>query len=156
MQLPTAPSKIGDHLSLKNTYLAEFPPELDVRSHFQAVTDSLRASKQIGSSEIRIRNVIRSSLFNGVSFSTTSNDSIEAAIILQSAIDVHPVYSIPAPRIIKSSFASDKAVDGNTYSVNAFDLTGVSSVHKQFNNYGAGVRVSSLHSRLRWLVFRCR
>jgi hypothetical protein len=141
VKIPVAPERIGDLVLLKNTYMVEFPADVDVRNHFRMITESLKASNQIHNSEIKIRSVIRSSLFNGASFSVTTNHSIEASKVLEGAINIHPVYLVPAPRVFESSFSSDKSIDVDSYLINAFELTGVDQVHKQFNNFGTGVRV---------------
>ena len=121
--------------------MIEFPPEINVKNHFRAIGDSLKASNQIEESKIQIRSVIDSSLFNGASFSVTTNDSIEMSKLMEDAIDIYPVYLIPAPRIFKSPFSSDKSIDIEPYLINAFDLTGVDQIHKKLNNFGTGVRV---------------
>jgi hypothetical protein len=146
MKIPSVPQRLGDAILLKNTYMVEFPPDVDVRNHFRKITNTLKASNQNYESEIKIRSVIRSSLFNGASFSVTTDNSIEASKVLEGAIDIRPVYLVPAPRTFKSSFSSDKSIDTDSYLINAFDLTGVAQVHKQFQNFGKGVRVGNIQS----------
>ena len=141
MKLPVAPHRVGNDILLKNTYMVEFPADVDVKAHFGRVTASLKASNQIVESEIVLRTVITSSLFNGASFAVTTDNSIEAAQLIENAISIHPVYLIPAPRTFKSSFSSDRSIDADPYLINAFDLTGVGQVHKDFQNFGKGVRV---------------
>ncbi|CAF1289121.1 unnamed protein product [Adineta steineri] len=142
MKLPVASSRVGDNILLKNTYIVEFPADVDVKNHFVRVTTSLKASNQIVESEIVLRHVISSSIFNGASFSTTTNDSIEAAQLIENAINIHPVYLVPGPRLLKSTFSSDRSINTAQYLINAFDLTGVNQVHSQFQNTGKGVRVA--------------
>ena len=139
--MPLALERVDDRILLKNTYMVEYSPDVDVRKHFRTITASLKASKQIVDSEIQIRSVIRSSLFNGASFSVTTNNSIEALKVTEDAIDIHPVYLVPAPRTFKSSFTSRTSIKRDPYLMNSFDLTGVTEVHKNLQNFGAGVRV---------------
>ncbi|CAF1413442.1 unnamed protein product, partial [Adineta steineri] len=142
MKLPVASSRVGNNILLKNTYIVEFPADVDVKNHFVRVTTSLKASNQIVESEIVLRHVISSSIFNGASFSTTTNDSIEAAQLIENAINIHPVYLVPGPRLFQNTFSSDRSINTSQYLINAFDLTGVNQVHSQFQNTGKGVRVA--------------
>ena len=138
--MASASGTSGNRVLLKNTYMVEYPPHIDVNSHFQTITNSLKTSKQIQDSEITIRHVISSSLFNGASFSVTTEDSIEVSKLLEDAIDIRAVYSIPPPTTFKFVATSDKAIDTDTNFMNAFELTGVDLVHN-LQNFGAGVRV---------------
>ncbi|CAF1210399.1 unnamed protein product [Adineta ricciae] len=142
LMLPSAPERVGDHILLKNTYMVEYLSDIDVEKHFRMITHSLRSSNQISQSEIQIQTVIRSSLFNGASFSVTTNDSIEALKLIEDAIDIQPVYLIPAPHTFDKAVYSDISIDMQNYLVNAFDLTGVEKIHKNFKNFGEGVRVA--------------
>ncbi|CAF3980441.1 unnamed protein product [Adineta steineri] len=142
IKLPVASSRVGNNILLKNTYIVEFPADVDVKNHFVRVTTSLKASNQIVESEIVLRHVISSSIFNGASFSTTTNDSIEAAQLIENAINIHPVYLVPGPRLLQNTFSSDRSINTSQYLINAFDLTGVNQVHSQFQNTGKGVRVA--------------
>jgi hypothetical protein len=153
VKIPKTSKNMGNLVVLKNTYMAEFPADVDVKNHFETITKSLRASNQIDASEIQIRSVIRSSLFNGVSFTVTTTESIEASQALESAMDIHPVYLIPAPRVFTSSFASDKTITTDPYLINAFGLTGITQVHQQFQNFGTGVRVSDTQNCIRLLIY---
>jgi hypothetical protein len=147
VKIPKASKRMGNLVLLENTYMAEFPADVDVKNHFETIKNSLREAKLIDTSEIQIRSIIRSSLFNGASFTVTTTESIEASKVLESAIDIQPVYLIPAPRVFTSSFASDKTINTDPYLLNAFDLTGVTQVHQQLQNFGAGVRVSDTQNR---------
>ncbi len=138
--MASASETIGNRVLLKNTYMVEYPPHIDVKSHFQTITNSLIASKQIQDSEIIMRHVISSSLFNGASFTVTTENSIEASKLIEDAIDIRAVYLIPAPTTFKFVTTSDKVIDTNTNFMNAFELTGVDQVQK-LQNFGAGVRV---------------
>ena len=153
MKLPVASERVGNNILLKNTYMVEFPADVDVKNHFRRVTTSLRASNQIVESEIILRHVISSSLFNGVSFTVTTDNSIEASLLIQSAINIHPVYLVPAPRPFKSAFSSDRSIDADLYLINAFDLTGVAQVHKQLQNFGKGVRVKNIQNFTKFIIY---
>jgi hypothetical protein len=153
MKLPVGPKRVGDTVLLENTYIVEYPVGLDVKNHFIGITKSLKASNKIVESEIVIRHLISSSLFNGASFTVTTDNSIEASQLIENAISVQLVYLVPGPSVLKSTFTSDKSINTAQYLIHAFDLTGVNQVHSQFQNFGKGVRVKNVQIFTKFIIY---
>lgn len=143
-----APKKVGDRILIENTYIVEFPLGSDVTNRFGSITKSLKASHDIDSSKVKERCTIQSSLFSGVSFTVNDNHPIEAIEIIKDAIAIYPVYLIPGPKPVKTTFIYDTLYGSGADSINSYNMTGINQVQNNFNNFGAGVRV-------RKLVFFC-
>lgn len=143
LRMQPAPSIVGDRVRIKNAYLIEFPSDGDVRDHYQRVTRSVQASHGISESKVKMRRIIRSSLFSGVSISVTDENAVEALEMIEDAIAIYPIYTIQMPQPIKSAISS-KIMNShkNDYAMNSHNLTGVASVHQELRNYGRGVRVT--------------
>lgn len=136
----------GNRVLLKNTYMVEFGPESADRNHFRTVTRSLQTSHNIQPSTIKRRCDIRSKLFSGVSFTVTTEHSVEAIETIQGAIAVYPVYIIHAPDSMKNSISSDFIDWSSIDWIHPSNLTSVSQVHEKFQNFGKGVRVREISS----------
>lgn len=139
--MPRAPRKIGNRVLVENAYLLEFATDSGVNDHFQTIAKSIKASHGIPESAIKPRRIIRSSLFSGASFSLTHKHSIEALEMIEGVIAIYPIYTIPAPRPFTTYTSADVSYDNSTDSINSHTLTGVTQVHQEFKNFGAGVRV---------------
>ena len=142
LEMPLAPSRVGDHVLLNGSYLVEFAAGSDATNHFQQVVESLQATHGIHPSKIEKRRVIDSELFSGVSFSVHVEHPIEAIEMIEGAIAIHPIYSIHTLHSESGSAAASKLDNQFTGSINSHDLTGISQVHQQLQNFGKGVRVS--------------
>jgi hypothetical protein len=153
VKMPRAPSVVGDRVLVKNAYLVEFASDSGVKDHFETIAQSLKASHGIPKSAIKPRRIIRSSLFSGASFSLTANHPIEAVEMIEGAIAIYPIYTIPAPRPLTVSMDADVSYDNTTDLINSHDLTGVTQVHQQLQNFGAGVRVRKRQTYTLFLVF---
>ena len=139
--MPTLSTNIENHVLIENTYIVEFAPDASDTDCFRTVTKSLEASHKIKSSRIKKRCQIRTSLFNGVSFTVNGNHPIEAIEMIKDAVAIYPVYTIHVPEPIKDSVAS-KSFDGSSVGdFRSYDLTGVNQVHQKFQNFGKGIRV---------------
>ena len=143
LEMPLAPSRVGDHVLLNGSYLVEFAAGSDATNHFQHVVESLQATHDIHPSKIEKRRVIDSELFSGVSFSVYVEHPIEAIEMIESAIAIYPIYSIHTLHSQSGSAAARKLDNQFTGSINSHDLTGISQVHQQLQNFGKGVRVSN-------------
>lgn len=136
------PSKtIENHVLLENTYMVEFPTDASNTDCFRTVTKSLEASHRIQSARIKKRCQIRTSLFNGVSFTVTGNHPIEAIEMIKDAVSIYPVYTIHVPKPIKDSVSSKSLNGNNGDDFRSYDLTGINQVHQRLQNFGKGVRV---------------
>jgi hypothetical protein len=61
--------------------------------------------------------------------------------MIENAIAIYPIYIVPAPRPLKNSISSGILNGNSTDLINSQDLTGVTRVRKELNNFGKGVRV---------------
>ncbi len=132
---------IGNRVLLKNAYLVEFPSDSGHKDHFETIAKSLKASHGIPKSAIIPRHIIDSSLFSGASFSLTVNHPIEAIEMIEGIAAIHPIYMIPAPSPVTTYMNANVSYDITTDFSNSHNLTGVTQVHQQLKNFGAGVRV---------------
>lgn len=141
-----APGVVGDRVLIKNSYLIEFASDGGIRDYYQRVTRSLQASHGINESKVKMRRIIQSSLFSGVSISVTDENAVEALEMINDAIAIYPIYTIQMPQPIRSGISS-KIINRNknVYATNSHNLTGVASVHQELHNYGKGVRVRISH-----------
>ena len=139
----SASNRLGNRVVTKNSYLIEFASETNIKDYYQTVAKSLKASNDIDESAVIKRRVIESSLFIGVSITITVDHPVEALEMIEDAVAIYPVYTIRAPKPIKSRISSEKLTTNDTYMMNSHNLTGVFKVHQQFNNFGKGVRVRS-------------
>ena len=139
--MPASATMKDDRVILKDAYLVEFPSDSGDKDHFQTIIKSLKASHGIPKSAIKLRHLIRSSLFSGVSFSLTASHSVEAIEMIEGIIAIYPIYIIPAPRPSSIPTKASVPYDNATDSFNSHDLTGITQVHQQLQNFGAGVRV---------------
>ena len=136
-----APKKIGNSIRMENTYLVEFASDSTNTRHLEKVSKSLKASHNIDASKIQERSSISSTLFSGVSFTVNTNHSIKAIEMIKDVIAVYPVYSFHFSNPLKATSYS-VVYDGNAETINSYNLTRIDHVHKTFNNFGEGVRVS--------------
>lgn len=134
----------GNRVVLKNTYMVEFAPDSVEKNHFRSVTRSLKASHNIQPSGIIKRCDIRSTLFSGVSFTVTTEHSVEAIETIQGAVAVYPVYIVHAPDPVKNSVPSDFIDWSSVDWIHPSNLTSVTQVHEKFQNFGKGVRVREI------------
>lgn len=146
LKMQPAPSVVGDRVLIKNAYLIEFASDGGTRDYYQRVTRSLRASHGIRESKVKMRRIIRSSLFSGVSISVIDENAVEALEMIKDAVAIYPIYTIQIPQPIRSAISS-KIINSNknVYAMNSHHLTGVASVHQELHNYGKGVRVRISH-----------
>jgi hypothetical protein len=141
VKMPSTPSVIGNRVLVKNAYLVEFAVDSGVKDHFQTIAKSLKASHGIPESAIIPRRIIDSSLFSGASFSLTVNHPAEAIEMIEGIVAIHPIYTIPAPNPLTTSMNANVSYNITTDFFNSHNLTGVTQVHAQLKNFGAGVRV---------------
>jgi hypothetical protein len=140
--MPPTPPVIGNRVLLKNAYLVEFASDSGHKDHFETIAKSLKASHDISELTIIRRHIIQSPLFSGASFSLTVNHPVEAIEMIEGIVAIHPIYSIPAPSPVTTYMnAANVPYDINTDSINSHNLTGITQVHQQLQNFGAGVRV---------------
>jgi hypothetical protein len=145
-----------NRILLENTYLVEFASDASNTDCFQRVTKSLQTSHRIQSSRIKKRCEIRSSLFNGVSFTITGNYSLEAIEMIKDVVAIYPVYDIHVPRPKIDPVSPKSIKDNGNGDFRSYDLTGVSQVHKDFQNFGKGVKVRRGLSTDIFHCFFCR
>jgi hypothetical protein len=141
VKMPPTPNVIGNRVLLKNAYLVEFPSDSGHKDHFETIAKSLKASHGIPKSAIIPRHLIDSSLFSGASFSLTVNHPVEAIEMIEGIIAIHPIYIIPAPSPLTTYLNTNVSYVITTDFFNSHNLTGVTQVHAQLQNFGAGVRV---------------
>lgn len=132
---------LGNRVLLKNTYIVEFASNSPGQDHFRTVARSLKASHNIQSSRITKRCEIHSSLFSGVSFTISGNHSVEAIEMIDDAVAIYPVYIVHVPDPIRSDVARDGSDGSAADYIRSYNLTGVTEVHRKFQNFGKGVRV---------------
>jgi hypothetical protein len=139
--MPPTPAVIGNRVLLKNAYLIEFPSDSGHKDHFETIAKSLKASHGIPKSAIKPRHIIHSSLFSGVSILLTVDHPVEAIEMIEGIVAIHPIYTIPAPSPLTTSMSANVPYDSTTDFFNSHNLTGVTQVHQQLQNFGADVRV---------------
>jgi hypothetical protein len=142
----TGSLKTGNRVLVNNAYLLEFASSTAGNDHFQTVIDSLSKTHQIHHSKIHKRCQIQTELFTGVSFTVTVDHPIEAIEMIEDVINIHPIYTVRAPKPFKIFSPSSTPTDSNADPINSYGLTGVTDVHKKLNNYGKGVRVRKLQN----------
>jgi hypothetical protein len=152
MKLKPAPSIIGNRVLLKNAYLAEFSLDAEIDNHYRTITNSLKASHGIHESVVELRHTIQTSLFSGVSFSINADHSTDALEMIEEAVAIYPIYTVPDPRPIKNGIPTDTLISNFDDIINSHNLTGVTQVHNEFHNYGKGVRVRESHICMIFIV----